>query len=69
MDRGILNTFTDDDCCGDELSAASLRGILDVATSWLCPLCGMEWRCEVYQLDQGEGIRHWSPHCPIAIIS
>ena len=68
MDRGILNTFTADECCLPELQAASLRGLLDAMDSWICPRCGQEWRCEVYQIDMGEGIRHWLQYCPVAVI-
>ncbi len=65
----MLNTYMADECCGSELGDALLLGSLETAASWQCPMCGQEWRCEVHKLDAGEGIRHWTPHCPVLVFS
>jgi len=63
----VLNTYMADECCGSELGDSLLSGNLEAKASWNCPMCGQEWRRELYQLDAGEGFYHWTPHCPVIV--
>lgn len=60
-----MDTITEDDCCAEKLSEA-LRESPEML-AWTCLECGTEWRYEVYQLDPGEGVRHWAPRVPVMI--
>lgn len=56
--HAILNVAmpAEDPCCGEPLNAAMLAGLLDSATTWECPACGCEWRCETKW-----NVRLWRP--------
>jgi hypothetical protein len=59
-----LQTFESDECC-----AARIAKVLPLeGDRWICPKCGTEWRVTIYQLDQGEGVKHWAPYEPLMVI-
>jgi len=64
---GLLNTHTDDRCCGAKLSKALRGGSLNQAAVWYCPRCGQEWRPRESKQEDGGLWRHWQPHCEIQI--
>lgn len=62
-----LATVTHDDCCSGLLIAALHADSQSVSNPWTCPNCEMEWRRELHQFEPGEGMFHWSPHCPVLV--
>jgi hypothetical protein len=65
----MLQTYEPDDCCpiGDAIAS----GALDVAETWECPNCGMEWHPEYFSLEpDGEMtmIKHWTPRPVIMVL-
>mgnify|MGYP001568638877 CR=1 FL=1 len=69
METPMLNTFTPDKCCGARLAAVLITDALSDAWRWNCPVCEQEWRAELHQIDQGEGMKHWAPHSFIQIFN
>ncbi len=69
METAMLNTFIHDDCCGQYLSADLLADKLKDQWRWICPVCEQEWRAELHQIDQGEGMKHWAPHSAFVVFN
>jgi len=61
-----LNIIMEDECCGPRLGDA-LRDDENLPSAWTCPSCGQEWRAEMCKLEAGEGMRMWTPFCPVLI--
>ena len=68
----MLNTHTDDDCCGALINQALAGELSEACLAWRCPQCGTLWRPKVerYYVGTGEApveFRHWTPDPEIAI--
>jgi hypothetical protein len=58
-----LNSFESDDCCGVDISAAALCGMLDDVDEWTHEQCGTRWRATLYG-----SVRHWQPVCEVLVV-
>jgi len=59
----MLDFYQADECCGPDLAADILEGLLEGSDQWVHQACGQEWRAE----PKGEGVRYWIPHCPLLL--